>query len=336
MTLSSKSDNRRPLKMAVCGSGRWGRTLMSNIVALPNLELAAVISARTSLPPTLTLGAPVFDDWQTAAENVDLDGILLALPPARQPTVAEQIIKSGIPLFLEKPLALKDEAANRLARIAEDQGFIGLVDHLHLFAPEFRKLVRVARSRGEIRGITSVSGNRGPHRDSWSACWDWAPHDVSMALTVMDSVPTSVVAQIVDRAEDGGIVFENIRLIMTFSNGTVADITTGNAFDSRRREFSVALEDFTILYSESSESERALVMGHGSNMRPVQVDSVPPLTSSLMEFASRVRQGKGGDTDLALGVNVVRILSAAELSISKGLSVAIDQSVPGSTNGNVG
>lgn len=333
MTVSSERAEIRPLKLAVCGSGRWGQTLMRNITAAPDLELAAVISTRSSIPDEITHGAPVFGDWRMAVSRMNLDGIALALPPDRQPVVAEEIMKIGMPLFLEKPLALNVEAAERLVQAAGNWGFVGLVDHLHLFAPEFQELVRQVRSRGAVRAITTVSGNRGPYRDSWSVCWDWAPHDVAMVLTIMESLPVSVSARIVDRTGEGERVFENVRLILTFADGAVADITTGNAFDRRRREFAVAVDDFTVSYAENPENERSLAMGRGNETQPVQVESVPPLTAALKVFAGRVRRGAGGEADLALGAQVVRVLSAAERAISEGVAVSIDQAAYSATSG---
>ena len=336
MTVSSEQADNRPLKLAVCGSGRWGQTLMRNITAASDLELAAVISTRSSIPDEITHGAPVFDDWRMAVSRMKLEGIVLALPPDRQPAVAVEIMESGMPLFLEKPLALNEEAAKRLVQAAGDWGFVGLVDHLHLFAPEFQELVRQVRSRDTVRSITSVSGNSGPYRDSWSVCWDWAPHDVAMVLTVMESVPVSVEAHIVDRIGKGGQIFENVRLILTFADGVVADITTGNAFDRRRREFAVAVDEFTVSYAENPENERSLAMGRGDEMQPVQVESVPPLTAALKVFAGRVRRGAGGEADLALGAEVVRVLSAAELAISEEVEVSIDQAAYSATSGTAG
>ena len=108
-----------PLRLAVYGAGRWGQVLMRNIVAFPDLELAAVISSKPDLSDAMTLGAPVFDDWRLANSRMKLDGIVLALPPDRQPEIAEEIIEAGLPLFLEKPLALNNDAALRLVKVAD-------------------------------------------------------------------------------------------------------------------------------------------------------------------------------------------------------------------------
>lgn len=328
MTLSPQAADEKPLNLAVCGAGRWGQTLMRNINVLPGLNLAAVISTRADIPSEITLNAPVFGDWQGAADRKKLDGILLALPPDRQPEFAEKIIEYGLPVFLEKPLALDKSAALRIARMAENIGFVGLVDHLHLFAPEFQELVRQVCRRGAVRAITSVSGNRGPSRASWPVCWDWAPHDISMALTVMGEMPVSVAAQIVEQKTEGATVFENIRLTLTFPDGGIAEITTGNAFESRVRNFAVSLDECTIEYSENFNNERSLSVEQDDQKQIVRVASVPPLTAALTEFAARIRQGTGGAGDLALGVDVVRVLGAAEASIAQGMAISVES--PGS------
>ena len=151
MTVSDHEAGTKPLNLAVCGAGRWGQTLIRNIASLPGVKLAAVISARADIPADITHGAPVFADWRQAAARTEIDGVLLALPPDRQPEIAEQIIENGLPVFLEKPLALDNNSAARITRAADVRGFVGLVDHLHLFAPEFQELVRQVRRQGTVR-----------------------------------------------------------------------------------------------------------------------------------------------------------------------------------------
>ena len=111
---------------------------MRNIASSPDLVLAAIVSSRPGLPDSLSFGAPVFADWRAAHSRVGLDGIVLALPPDCQAEIASDIIEAGLPLFMEKPLALSNAAVQRLIQAADTFGFVGLVDHLHLFSPEFR------------------------------------------------------------------------------------------------------------------------------------------------------------------------------------------------------
>ena len=302
------------LNLAVIGAGRWGRTLIRTIGLMPDLRLAAVISS-SSVVAEIEAGVPVFTDWREAVQTVPVDGIVLAVPPDRQPDIAEPIIASGMPVFLEKPLALDRAQATRLLDAARQYGFTGLVNHLHLFTSEFCELIRRARQSGPVRAIETVSGGRGPHRMRWSACWDWGPHDVAMTLIAMADTPETVSAEIVDRVEEGGRILENYRLVLTFENGGSARIYTGNAFAKRQRSFRVTLGDQDLVYTEAENHTRSLAIERQTDKISVPVASVAPLNAALAVFAERVRSKTGGLADLELGAQIVDVLAAAHESV---------------------
>jgi len=302
------------LNLAVIGTGRWGRTLIRTIDLMPDLRLTAVIR---SPPPVAAFeaGVPVFTDWRQAVRKVPVDGIVLAVPPDRQSEIAEPIIASGMPVFLEKPLALDRAEAARLLDAARQYGFTGLVNHLHLFTSEFHELIRRARLSGPVRGIETVSGGPGPHRMRWSACWDWGPHDVAMTLIAMADTPETVSAEIVDRVEKDGRIQENYRVVMTFENGASARIFTGNAFAKRQRSFRVTLDDQDLVYTEFENHTRSLAIERRTDKISVPVASVAPLNAALAVFAERVRSKTGGLADLKLGAQIVDVLAAAHDSV---------------------
>ena len=70
-------------------------------------------------------------------------------------------------------------------------------------------------------------------------------------------------------------------------------------------------------------NERSLLILQGADEQTIRVDSIAPLTAALAEFAMRIRRGIGGDSDLALGGEVVRVLSAAEESMRRGSAVSL-------------
>ena len=75
---------------------------------------------------------------------------------------------------------------------------------------------------------------------------------------------------------------------------------------------------------KSPDNERSLVVGFGDDAQTVCVDSIPPLTAALGEFADRIRQGRSGKEDLNLGSAVVRVLWAAEESMRQGIEISIE------------
>jgi predicted dehydrogenase len=324
MTLSAAQvDDERNLNIAVIGTGRWGKTLARAIGANAALTVVAAISSGSAAAKTVDDAVPVFPTWQTAVETFSIDGFVLAVPPDIQPPIAEKIIAAGFPVFLEKPLALTRDAARRLLAVARSTGFTGLVDHVHLFAPEFVELCRRLPTGQGAREIKSVSGNRGPYRDRWSACWDWAPHDIAMCLAVMGSAPQSVTARIVRTIEHDGHEFENYEISLDFGQRGQAVILTGNAFDSHCREFSVQSGDARLTYTESESRQRSLIMDRNGHPEAVDMESVPPLDAALGIFADRIRRNTGGIEDLEQGVLVVEICTAAHESVASSAPVSI-------------
>jgi predicted dehydrogenase len=316
MSLSAASaGSERDLSLALIGAGHWGSTLMRAIEAHQGLALAAVIVSKPAKGVPGAQSVPIFATWQEAARNLPLDGFVLTLPPDRQPEIAEQIITNGFPAFLEKPLALSRDAAARLLAAGRQFDFIGVVDHIHLFAAEFAELCRRLPQGETVLSIETVSGNRGPYSNRWTSCWEWAPHDIAMCLAVMGGMPASVTARIVRSIVDNGKVFENYEIDLDFGQRGQACITTGNAFDTPCREFRVSSGDASLIYAESADRVRSLVRESGGRREKITVESVPPLDAALDEFADRIRRKTIGINDLELGACVVDICAAAHESV---------------------
>jgi predicted dehydrogenase len=323
MTASAEPVDDKRFNLAVIGTGRWGSTMMRAINAHSGLSVVAVITSKSAVAGTETGDIPAFSSWQDAAGTVSIDGFVLAVPPDAQPAIAEQLIAAGFPVFLEKPLALTAQAAAGLLAAARKHGFIGVVDHIHLFAGEFQELCRRLPGDGAVRTIEAVSGNRGPVRDRWTPCWDWAPHDIAMSLAVMDEIPRTVTAKIIQDVEENGDRFRNYEIELDFGQRGRAHLVTGNAFDGHRREFRVGANDTSLVYAESAERARSLVVEHGDDRHPVPVTSTPPLTAALTAFAKRISLQAGGLDDLQRGADVVKICAAAHESVASGRSVAV-------------
>lgn len=329
MTAPTDIDDGARLKLAVIGTGRWGTTLMRAIDAHPDMTLAAVVSAKTQTPiGDANPDVPVYPTWQDAADTKSIEGFAIALPPDRQPSIAIELITAGFPVFLEKPIALTREAAQRLLAVSLERKFVGVVDHVHLFAGEFRELRRHLPDDKDITdlSIETVSGNRGPVRRDWTPCWDWAPHDVAMCLAVMGTPPQTATAKIIkDIVENGGRM-QNYEIDLDFGNRGRAHIVTGNAFEGHRRDFRVHWSQTSLAYSETLDRVRTLVVGSGESVDVVEIEAPPPLDAALTAFSTRIRQKKGGLEDVQMGVAVVNVCAAIDESVESGASALVKSS----------
>jgi predicted dehydrogenase len=316
-------DSGQGLNLAVFGTGRWGKTLIRAVAAHTGLALAAVISSKSAAVGSDAANVPVFPTWQDACDAHTIDGFVLALPPDRQPGVAVEIFVAGIPVFLEKPLALNRADAQRMLVAARKFGFTGVVDHIHLFTAEFQELCRRLPPDGAGLVIETASGNRGPFRERWTSCWDWAPHDIAMCLAVMKTAPQTATARVTRSVEEDGHILENYEIHLDFGPRGQAAITTGNAFDGHRREFHVRAGATSLIYRESPKRTRSLVQERAGRVETITVESAPPLDTALSAFADRIRRNSDNLDDIETGARVVNICAAAHESVLSGRPVAV-------------
>jgi predicted dehydrogenase len=295
-------------RLGLVGLGRWGRRYVETIGSVPGAELRAVATSRDQvegLPP----GCLVVRSWRRLAE-APLDGVVLAVPPQLHREIAEQCIARRMPVLVEKPMATGVEDAGRLAAAAHAAGVFVLVDHTHLFSPAFRRL-RDLVGAGPL-AIRGEGGNDGPVGRPVAPLWDWGPHDVAMCLALTGAPPTSVEARRQVTTADGR---ELIDLTLRFARGDEARLTVGNGMPRKRRSFQVDDGDQVLRYDDLAPDK--LVRSGPAGDEPVEVPAGRPLDQVVTEFVAGIESGAGPHPSVDLGVDVVRVLNAAERAASR-------------------
>jgi predicted dehydrogenase len=291
------------VRLGLAGAGRWGRNYIKTIAGLGELHVARIASRN---PKTVALAPPgcrVVEDWRELMDATAIDGVVIATPPASHAEIARAAIMAGIPLLIEKPLALSTADARAIRDLAIERKVLGLVDHTHLFSPAFRQLKALAARHGGVREIHSEAGNHGPYRADVSVLWDWGPHDVAMCLDLMQEAPASAACSVRDRsARDGGVA-ETVSIALSFPSGVPAQIRLSNATDKTRR-FRVRCAEAELVYDDLS-AHKLLVDG-----TPVPIGSDLPLTVAVREFAAAIAAGAWDRSSLDLGVSVVEVLES--------------------------
>jgi predicted dehydrogenase len=307
--------------IALIGAGPWGRTIAAAISATPGVSLAAVVSSSAQTGQTIDFGIPVFEDWRTAIDSTGASGVVLALPPMHQPKFAVELIEHGIPVMLEKPMSASVAGANAIRTAAGKHGFTGLVNHLHLYAPAFRKLLIEISSLTGTRTVRAVAGARGPWRGDWNPLWDWAGHDLAMALSAIDAEPVKISAHADAPIIAQNLRYQNFHIDLAFRDGSRALLHLGNAFEHKIREFYVSADGGSGCYRETELGETSLsIDGSDPGVICAGVES-RPLNAALISFAARIRTG-GSIEDIEMGALVVELIEAAERSIQSGVPIS--------------
>ncbi len=134
-----------PLRVAVIGAGHLGRIHARIAAALEEIELVAVADpvaeARESVANEVRTRS-VADYRELIGE---VDAAIIATPTSTHHAIGVELLSSGLPLFIEKPLAMGSQAATELVNLARKQGLVLQVGHVERFNPQ------LARVASEVR-----------------------------------------------------------------------------------------------------------------------------------------------------------------------------------------
>jgi UDP-2-acetamido-3-amino-2,3-dideoxy-glucuronate N-acetyltransferase len=118
--------------------------------------------------------------------NPAITKVAIAAPAVHHYKLAKAAILAGKDVYVEKPLCLNIEDADELTRLAQQHGKILMVGHLLQYHPHVRELQGwVASGKlGTVQYITSNRLSLGKFRSEENVLWSFAPHDLSVILSL--------------------------------------------------------------------------------------------------------------------------------------------------------
>jgi UDP-2-acetamido-3-amino-2,3-dideoxy-glucuronate N-acetyltransferase len=185
------------MKIAVIGTGSWGKNLVRNFYELGVLKIVCdleednLIKARERYPNLLTTSS-----LNEIIDDKEIDGIVIATPAHTHYEIAKQSLEAGHNVYVEKPLAQNVTEAKELHAIAENKNLTLMVGHLLLYHPAVNKLKQII-ALGDLGTVQYVNSDRrnftANHRKHSNVMWDLAPHDFSMMCYILNTEPEKIV-----------------------------------------------------------------------------------------------------------------------------------------------
>ncbi len=182
-------------KIAVIGTGCWGRNIVRNYAALGALTM--IYDKNTVILGQLKEQNPHVDTCLSLSDVLarpDIQGIVIATPAETHFRIVREALLAGKHVFVEKPFVLHQNEAEELISLAADQHLILMVGHLLHYHPSFEKLkhLAVTGELGRINYVYSHRLNLGKIRREENILWSFAPHDISMILALAAEEPETV------------------------------------------------------------------------------------------------------------------------------------------------
>ncbi len=333
--------NREKLRLGVLGLGHWGPNLVRNFSSHPRVELRALGDADPNR--LATVAAPYPDVLRfTAAEELircsEIDAIAISTPTETHYKLVSEALKAGKDVFVEKPLTTTTRDAEALVTLAKALGKKLMVGHVFLFNPAIRQIKRIIDDGelGEVLYLYFTRTNLGPIRGDVNALWDLAPHDISILLYLLGSLPESVSARgasfINPPSED--VVFANLR----FPKGIFANLHVSWLDPKKVRQIVIVGSQKMLVFDDmqSSEPVRVWDKNVGNSLSQVAVAdtfhsfrksiiegncTIPvippgePLKEECAAFVDCVLDGKPNPSTPELSTHVVSVLEKISISM---------------------
>jgi len=161
----------RTARIAFIGAGLHAtESLYPNIPFIPEFDFVALCDKDKAKAEQAARRFGIwhwFTDVETMLEEIEPDGCCVCGPPAMHHEVGLQVLRRGIPLFVEKPLADSLEGALELAQAAKEHGTWGMVGFMKRFAPAnvLAKEFMGSAEFGDLSSLTVTHGC-GPYENT--------------------------------------------------------------------------------------------------------------------------------------------------------------------------
>ena len=324
------------MRIGIIGVGYWGPNLVRTFGSLDDCEVVVICDRDATRLKQICRSFPAVRATTETDElfKHDLDALVIATPTNTHYALAKRALEQGIHTFAEKPLATTGVACQELIRLADRHKAVLFVGHVFLYSAPVVKLREIVSNGelGELCYISSTRLNLGPVRQDVNSLWDLAPHDVSILLELMGSMPRSVSCSGLAYLNDS--IHDVCNLTLYFDDKKMGMIHVSWLDPCKRRVMTIVGSKRMAVYDDTEVVEKIKIYDRGIGV-PESTDSlskfqysyrygdtysprlaeVEPLKTECQSFIDCIVKGEQPKTDGQNGLQVVQVIEAADCSL---------------------
>jgi UDP-2-acetamido-3-amino-2,3-dideoxy-glucuronate N-acetyltransferase len=314
---------RRMPRVAVIGLGRWGTNLARNFAKLGTL--AALVDPYVDLTEVLpAVNCETCLSFDQALADPSIDGVAIVTPAPTHFALARQALRAGKHVFVEKPLALTLDDGQTLVDLASRSDLRLMAGHIMRYHPAFLKLEEVVRSGrlGRIQHLHSHRLGFGVIRREEDVLWSFAPHDLSMILSLVDGEPERISLARAAHLQDG--VADICSLHLSFPTGEQADILLSWLHPFKEHRLAVVGDAAMAVFDDAEDWGRKLCLyqhrvawrdgkpvAEPAEGEHIATESYEPLEAECRHFIDCIRTGTTPRTDGREGIRILKVIARA-------------------------
>lgn len=334
------------INVGLIGFGYWGPNMARNVQESADLQLVAICDVE---PAALERASRLYPFAQCTADSEvlfqddSLEAVIIATPVSTHFPLASRALESGKHVLVEKPISDNAHTARRLVKLSEQTGRVLMVDHTFVYSPAIQKLKNIISSGelGDILYFDSVRINLGLFQHDINVIWDLAPHDISIMYFLIEKMPSLV------SAHGANLVSNHLESMayvnLSFGDGLIAHFHVNWFAPVKIRQTLIGGSRKMAVFNDLEPTEkiriydkgvevttkegiyRTLVEYRTGDIEIPHLENKEPLKTEIEHFVECVTTGKRPVTDGRVGLQIVKVLEAAQRSIDKGgIPISLD------------
>ena len=325
------------LKVGVIGYGYWGPNIVRNFHAQ---EKSHVVAVCDKSPQALRRIRQAYQDMYVTEDSGELltatnvDVVAVVTPVWSHYELAKAALENGKHVFVEKPFTTTAAQAEELIELADRKNLQIMVDHTFLFTGAVRRIRQLIDdgTLGDLYYYDSTRVNLGLFQHDVNVMWDLAPHDLSIMGYLIKASPEAVVAT-GERHLNG--VADVAYLTLYYPNKLIGHINVNWLSPVKIRTTLIGGEKKMVVWNDLEADEKIKVYDKGvkmasgedvyqtlisyrtGDMWAPKVDQVEALKLEVSYLVDCILNNKKPFNDGVAGLQVVKILQAAEHSLQQ-------------------
>ena len=341
------------VKLGIIGCGYWGPNLVRNFNSIPDSEMACcadIDESRLKHIKSLYPKISITKDYKDVLNDKRVDAVVIATTIETHHMIAKDALNAGKHVLIEKPITNSSKDAMELIKLAGKNKKVLMVDHTFEYSSPVRKIKEIIQQNelGQIFTIDMIRVNLGLFQEKVNVIWDLAPHDISMLLYYLTSMPLSVMATGQSYIRDG--IEDDAHINLTFNGKVTANMHVSWLDPCKIRKTTIVGNKKMLVFDDIVQDEKIKIYDKGvtiqKNSIPKQpyydtyeqwaltyrsgeiyspkIDNKEPLNVMASHFIECIKNNKKPLTDGNSGLRVVKVLEATQESLkNEGIKVAL-------------
>ena len=322
------------MNVGIVGFGYWGQNLVRNLKNTKNCIVRHIAESEIKKHEQIHELYPdiEIEPFDAIIKNSKIDAIVIATSVSSHYELAKAALENNKHVLIEKPIAYSEKNAQELIKLSKLKNKTLMVDHTYLYSgavQEIKKLLD-ADLLGKILYIDSIRANLGKFQSDVNVLWDLAPHDISIINYLINEKPVSVqaigksytknklenIAYLILHYGSNKIVHINcswispIKIRTMIIGGSKKMLVFDDLQQKKIRIYNKNLDDVI-----SSIDNENITQSTDDNFLEPEFSSKEALLEMAEDFVTSIINNKAPLSNDSLGLDVVKILDAAQRSI---------------------